>query len=97
VDLPPSIATFYDPYGKDHVPAVLPWFTFHEGRHTQATWLAEDGVPEVARRARLGQRMKGTARTCDHVTQEMRREIIEVLERRWTRSLTALTATERAS
>jgi integrase len=137
VDLPPSIATFYelllashshpfafvssegrplrrsnfrqrywrpawdgvnpeDPYAEDHIPAVLPWFTFHEGRHTQATWLAEDGIPEVARRARLGQKMKGIARTYDHVTQEMRRQVKEVLERRWRCSLAALSAAERA-
>lgn len=26
-------------------PPVLPAFTFHEGRHTHATWLTEDGIP----------------------------------------------------
>lgn len=48
-----------DPDADDHVPAIPPWFTFHEGRHTHATWLTEDGIPEVTRRARLGQKMKG--------------------------------------
>ncbi|MBP2185518.1 hypothetical protein [Amycolatopsis magusensis] len=71
-------------------PPVLPDFTFHEGRHTHASWLTEDGIPEVARRARLGQRMKGMARVYDHVTPEMRRQIIEALEARWMQSLTHL-------
>jgi len=43
-----------NPDAADHVSAILPWLTFHEGRHTHATWLTEDGIPEVARRARLG-------------------------------------------
>ncbi|WP_193441143.1 integrase [Actinosynnema sp. ALI-1.44] len=85
-----------NPEANDHVPAILPWFTFHEGRHTHATWLTEDGVPEVARRARLGQKMKGIARIYDHVTEPMKRQIIDVLEQRWNASLLALTATERA-
>ncbi len=50
-----------EPRSPKHQPAILPWFTFNEGWHTQATWLTEDGVPEVARRARLGQKMKGSA------------------------------------
>jgi integrase len=64
-----------EPYADDHIPPILPWFTFNEGRHTHATWLAEDGVPEVARRARLGQKMKGIARVYDHVTPAMRRMV----------------------
>ncbi len=42
--------------------------------------------PEVARRARLGQKMKGIARVYDHVTPLMRRQILQALETRWTRS-----------
>ncbi|WP_246258191.1 integrase [Amycolatopsis anabasis] len=85
-----------DPSSEDHIPAILPWFTFHEGRHSHATWLAEDGIPEVARRARLGQKMKGIGRVYDHVTPAMLRQIIEVLETRWMASLAALTDVERA-
>ncbi|MFC3450614.1 hypothetical protein [Amycolatopsis speibonae] len=44
------------------VQPILPTFTFHKGRHSHSTRLAEDGIPEVARRARLGQKMKGIAR-----------------------------------
>lgn len=79
-----------DPCADDHVPPILPWFTFNEGRHTHATWLAEDGVPEVARRARLGQKMKGIARVYDHVTPAMRRMVLDALEMR----LGALAPTE---
>jgi integrase len=85
-----------NPCADDHMPAILPWLTFHEGRHTHATWLTEDSVPEVARRARLGQKMKGIARVYDHVTDVMRKQVLDALEARWEASLLALTATERA-
>lgn len=85
-----------DPGADDHVSAILPWFTFHEGRHTHATWLTEDGIPEVARRARLGQKMKGIARVYDHVTPTMRQQILDALEVRWLGSLAALTTLEQA-
>lgn len=85
-----------DPQAENHVPAILMWFTFHEGRHTHSTWLTEDGVSEVARRARLGQKMKGIARVYDHVTPGMEQQVLEVLEARWAASVAALTAAERA-
>lgn len=84
------------PYADDHVPPILRWFTFHEGRHTHATWLTEDGIPEIARRARLGQKMRGIARIYDHVTPTMRQQIRDVLETRWLGSLLALSTAERA-
>lgn len=67
-----------------------------EGRHSHATWLTEDGVPEISRRARLGQKMKGIGRTYDHVTAAMRQQILDILEARWAASLLALAATERS-
>jgi len=79
-----------DPGSKRYAPAVLPWFTFHEGRHTHSTWLAQDRVPEVARRARLGHKMRGMARVYDHVTPDMERQIAEAMEARWAASLLAL-------
>ncbi|MFI9389162.1 tyrosine-type recombinase/integrase [Kutzneria sp. NPDC052558] len=85
-----------NPRAERHRPPILPWFTFHEGRHSHSTWLAEDGVAEVARRARLGQTMRGMGRIYDHVTPEMRRQIIEALEARWRSSLAALRPEERA-
>jgi hypothetical protein len=86
VDLPPSIAKFYEllldshshplrvhqsrrstwrrsnfrdrywrpawdgidvdkPESPEHLPEILPWFTFHEGRHTQSTWMIEEAFP----------------------------------------------------
>jgi hypothetical protein len=83
------------PEADEHVPPILPWFTFHECRHTHATWLTEDGVAEVARRARLGQKMKGIARVYDHVSEPMLQQISDRLEARWAASLLALTPTER--
>lgn len=83
-----------DPCADDHVPPILPWFTFNEGRHIHATWLTEDGVPEVARRARLGQKMKGSPRVYDHVTPDMRRMVLDVREARWLSSLAVLTPGE---
>ncbi len=77
------------------VPPILPTLTFHEGRHSHNTWLTEDGIPEVARRARLGQKMKGIAKVYDHVTPLMRRQILQALETRWISSLVALTPSER--
>jgi integrase len=63
-------------------PPILPTLTFYEGRHTHSTWLTEDGIPEVARRARLGQKMKGFARVYDHVTPAMVNQILDALEKR---------------
>jgi integrase len=85
-----------NPYSPVHTPPILPWFTFNEGRHTHATWLAEDGIPEVARRARLGQKVKGMARVYDHVTPVMRQQVLDALEARWLGSVASLTARERA-
>ncbi|GAB2969359.1 hypothetical protein LWP59_14030 [Amycolatopsis acidiphila] len=85
-----------DPCSRGHIPAILPWFTFDEGRHTHSTWLIEDGVPEVARRARLGQKMKGMARIYDHVTPVMQQQILQALEARWWGSIAVLTPGERA-
>ena len=82
----------HHPYSPAHTPPILPWF--NEGCHTHATWLAEDGIPEVARRARRVQKMKGMVRVYDHVTPSMRQQILEVLEGRWLGSVASLTAEE---
>ncbi|WP_262391790.1 hypothetical protein [Nocardiopsis sp. CNR-923] len=34
-------------------------FTFNEGRHILRTWLAEDGIPAIARAGRLGRKVRG--------------------------------------
>jgi integrase len=84
-----------NPSSTRHVPAILPGFRFHEGRHTHATWLTEDGISEVARRARLGHKMKGMGRVYDHVTPEMERQICEALEERFLSSVLTLEEDER--
>lgn len=78
------------------LPPILSGLTFHEGRHSHSTWLAEDRIPEVARRARLGQTMKGMGRIYDHVTVEMRVQVLQALEARWWSSVAALLPDERA-
>jgi integrase len=79
-----------------YVPPILPGFTFHEGRHTHRTWLADDGIPEVGRAARLGQKMRGMGGIYEHVTPETKKRILDVLQARWETSLLALRAQERA-
>ncbi|GAA1773862.1 hypothetical protein [Streptomonospora arabica] len=74
---------------------ILPGFTFNEGRHTHRTWLADDGIPEVGRAARLGHRMPGMADVYEHVTPETKSRILQVLTRRWEESLTGLDHAER--
>jgi integrase len=73
---------------------ILPGFTFHEGRHTHRTWLADEGIPEVGRAARLGHRMPGMGNVYEHVTPETKARILEVLTRRWRAGLTGLDHTE---
>jgi integrase len=73
-----------------HVPPILPGFTFHEGRHTHRTWLADDGIPEIGRAARLGQKMRGMGGIYEHVTPETKQRIVDVLQARWETSLLAL-------
>ncbi|MDI2027640.1 hypothetical protein QFW96_03410 [Saccharopolyspora sp. TS4A08] len=58
--------------------------------------MTEDGVPEVARRARLGQKMKGIARVYDHVTPAMTEDLLQSLETRWVKSVASLSVAERA-
>ncbi|WUK77201.1 tyrosine-type recombinase/integrase [Kribbella sp. NBC_00359] len=83
------------PLSTRHTPAILSGFRFHEGRHTHATWLTEDGISEVARRARLGHKMKGMGRVYDHVTPELERQVLRALEERWVASVLALEEDER--
>ncbi|TDB85610.1 hypothetical protein E1264_20675 [Actinomadura sp. KC216] len=73
---------------------VLRGFTFHEGRHTQRTWLAEDGVPDVARAARLGHKLPGMADVYEHVTPVMKEQVLRTLQKRWETSVLALRADE---
>jgi hypothetical protein len=77
-----------------YVPPILPGSTFHEGRHTHRTWLADDGIPEIGRAARLGQKMRGMGGVYEHVTPETKQRILDVLTSRWEASLLALRVQE---
>jgi integrase len=76
-------------------PAVLTGFTFHEGRHTHRTWLADDNIPDVVRAARLGHKLPGMADVYEHVTPAMEKAVRDALTRRWKQSVRQLTDTER--
>ena len=87
-----------DPANPDpalRVAPILPYITFNEGRHTQRTWLAADGVPEVARAYRLGHKIKGMGSVYEHVTPEMDRQVMDCLTRRWVSALRELDESER--
>lgn len=79
-----------------YVPPILPGFTFHEGRHTHRTWLADDGIPEVGRGARLGQKMRVMGGVYEHVTPETKERSLCVLQSRWEASPVALRPQEQA-
>lgn len=84
-----------NPDPRKRIPPILTGFTFHEGRHTHRTWLAEDGIPDVARAARLGHKLPGMADVYEHVTPAMHERTLEALQQRWEASLLALTSQER--
>jgi integrase len=57
----------------------------HDMRHTQETWLMEDGVEKIARDERLGHKTPGMEGTYGHATAAMRADILKVLQSRWER------------
>jgi hypothetical protein len=57
-------------------------------------WLADDGIPEIGRAVRLGQKMRGMGGIYEHVTPETKQRILDVLTDRWEASLLALRAQE---
>lgn len=74
---------------------ILPGFTFHEGRHSHRTLLAQEGIPEVARAARLGHKVPGMASVYEHVTPAMQQLVRSVLEALWWASVDAVSAQDR--
>lgn len=74
---------------------ILTGFTFHEGRHSHRAWLSDDGIPDVARAARLGHKLPGMADVYEHVTPEARRRVLEALRSRWEASVVRLSEAER--
>ena len=77
-------------------PALVPGVTFTDaGRRSHRTGLAEEGIPEVARAARLGHTIPGMKRIYELVTDEMKKSVLTVTETRWRKSVDALTYRER--
>src|SRR5690606_41894729 len=63
--------------------AILPGMTFHDSRHALRTWMAEDGLPGVARAARLGHALPGMTNGYGHVARAMIRRARAGLTGRW--------------
>ena len=61
----------------------------HGTRHSHKVWMIEDGIPEVAQEDRLGHQMEGISGTYAHVSDAMRDQIKQALQRRWETALDA--------
>lgn len=74
-------------YARPALPAV-PSFTkkrIHLLRHAHGPHLEEDGVADLAIEERLGHVVQGVRGVYRHVTPEMERKVVDVLQRRWER------------
>jgi integrase len=69
--------------GLAEAPPIVATLRFHDLRHTHETWMSEDHIPRVARDARLGHVTPGIEGTYNHVTPEMKIQVMEALEKRW--------------
>jgi integrase len=65
------------------VPPIVAGMHFHDLRHSQKTWLIEDGIPEIAQARRLGHRLGGVRGIYSHVTPAMEQAIAHALQQRW--------------
>lgn len=64
--------------------------TPHGLRHGHKTWMAEDGIPEILQAERLGHEVPGMRGVYTHVSDGMRRELVEAcrgVQRRWEEAL----------
>jgi integrase len=61
--------------------------TPHGYRHSQKTWMTEDGIPEVLAEQRLGHQVPGMRGWYAHVSRRMRDELLTALQVRWEESL----------
>jgi integrase len=71
--------------GRDAAPPIVRGLRVHDMRHTQETWLMEDGIEKVARDERLGHTTPGMEGTYGHATAKMRIDILNALQSRWER------------
>lgn len=88
----PARESGYGRRARVEAAAVVKGLHWHDLRHTHKTWLAEDGVPAVARDERLGHRRGNRGGGADsgqqdhvyvHATAVMRKRVLEGLQRRW--------------
>lgn len=82
--------------------AVVNWqpvmkdLTPHGLRHSHETWMAEDRIADVLRDERMGHIGDGSMRThYTHVSDQMRGELVDALQKRWEQSLTDRAELER--
>lgn len=61
--------------------------TPHGLRHGHNTWLEEDRIPRIIQRERMGHREPGMGGRYTHVSDTMRAELVEALQRRWVGAL----------
>ncbi len=66
--------------------------TRHGLRHSQKTWMAEDGIPEILAEQRLGHEVPGMRGLYTHASDRMRNELVAALQQRWEDSLRARAA-----
>ncbi|MDB4873015.1 MAG: LacI family transcriptional regulator [Gemmatimonadales bacterium] len=89
---------FMPPAGRGRKPlpedvAVASWLPVKRGlvphglRHGQKTWMAEDGIPEILQADRLGHEVPGMRGVYTHVSDGMRKQLMEALQRRWEAAL----------
>jgi integrase len=66
---------------------VAEGLTPHGLRHAHKSWMHQERVHEVLAEHRLGHEMPGIAGRYTHVTDAMRRELTQAMERAWTEAL----------
>lgn len=75
---------------------VMKDLTPHGLRHSHETWMAEDRIAEVLRDERMGHIGDGSMRAhYTHVSDLMRGELVDALQKRWEQSLADRAALER--
>ncbi|MGW5681561.1 tyrosine-type recombinase/integrase [Nonomuraea sp. NPDC003754] len=63
-------------------PALFEDGTPHDLRHSQETWLGDERIAQKTINKRMGHKTKKTKMIYTHVTDEMKRQISDALERR---------------
>jgi integrase len=84
--------------GRARIPEGIPlasWLPVKKGivphglRHGHNTWMEEDRIPRILQRERMGHREPGMGGRYTHVSDTMRAELMDALERRWLGALGA--------